>query len=157
MASSATLPPRASFELRERLVEDEIGRDHALRARSLQALGLAVELAGIRHEALEIGVGVLSGRDGVLLLEQARDLEEGAGVLRDHVGRVAPGPVRVQERDVAIRKLETLRSGLVGRAHDVDVDAGSLVERAGIDSLEARQALGDALRDAPAGRRPNGR
>ena len=104
------------------------GRDHALRRRGLQASGLAIELTGIGREAREVGFGVFAGRDRVLLLEQARDLEEGAGVLRDDVGRVAPGPVRVQERDIAVGKREALGCGLVRRAHDVEVDARGVVE-----------------------------
>ena len=89
----------------------------------------------------------------MLLLEQARDLEEGARVLRDDVGRIPPGPVLVEGRDVAIGKGEALDRGLVRRPHDVEIDARGLIECRRIHGLHAFKPGGHALRDGRLPRR----
>ena len=93
----ATLPPRASLIWASVLSSRKSGAMTPCAAAALQAPGLAVELAGVGLEPREVGIRVLLRRDGVLLVEQARDLEEGARVLRDDVGRVPPRPVLVEQ------------------------------------------------------------
>ena len=114
------------------LVEYEIRRDHALRCRRLESPRLAIDLAGIGLKSFEVGFGIFSRLQRVLLVEQARDLEEGAGVLRDNVGRVPPRPVLVEKRHVAVREVESLRRGLMRRAHDIKVDACRFVQVGGV-------------------------
>ena len=115
-------------DLGQRLVEQEIRRDDALRRRDIQSPGLAVELARIRFQPREVGLRILPRLHGVLLDHEARDLEESAGILRDDIGRVSPGPVLVEERHVAVREGEARGSGFMRRAHDIQVDARRLVQ-----------------------------
>ncbi len=119
------------------LVEYEIRRDHALRSRRLESPRLAIDLAGIGLKSLEVSFGIFSRLQRVLLVEQARDLEEGAGVLRDNVGRVPPRPVLVEKRNVAVREVESLGRGLMRRAHDIQVDSRRLVEAGGVDRAQS--------------------
>ena len=145
------------LDLRQRLVEQEIRRDHVLRGRGFQTSGFAVQLTGIRLEAREVRVRIRRRLDGVLLVQHARDFEERAGVLRDDVGRVAIRPARVEQRRIAVRESEPLGRELMRRAHDVHIDARCFAEARGVDGLQALQPLRDALRDRLSVRPPSGR
>ena len=88
----------------------------------------------------------------MLLVEQARNLEERARVLGDHVRRVAVRPVRIEQRDVAVRKGESLEREFVRRAHDVHVDARGGTQRAEVDGLQSIEPARGAFRDGPLAR-----
>ena len=72
--------------------------------RGLDASELAVQLLRVRLEACEIRFGVGSVLDAMLGVEETRDVEVGADVLNDCVGRVAPAA----DRDIAIGQCESL-------------------------------------------------
>ena len=55
----------------------------------------------------------------MLAVEEARDVEIGADVLDDDVGRVAPAA----DRDVAVRQREAFERRGIGTAHDLDAGA----------------------------------
>ena len=97
---------RRQAHLPQRLVDQE-GRRHEPRcARGLHPAKLAVELLGIGLQPREIGLGVGGVLDAMVAVEEARDVEIGADVLDDDVGRVAPAA----NRDVAVREREALRA-----------------------------------------------
>jgi hypothetical protein len=110
-------------------------------------LRFAVELRCVGFEARQVGVGILARVHRMLFVQQARYLEERAGVLCDHVRCVSPRPVRIQHRHIAVGECESFGCELVRRAHDVDIDACRIAQCGGIDRLHALQPLGDPLRD----------
>ncbi|KAJ8138686.1 hypothetical protein OY671_008101, partial [Metschnikowia pulcherrima] len=67
-----------SFESRQRLIEQEIGRDHSSRCRIAQAVRFGVERSGIGGEAREIGFGIRRIGDGMIRIEKLRHVKIGA-------------------------------------------------------------------------------
>ena len=59
----------------QRLVEEEVRRDHAHAARRLQPFGLPVQLASIGCHPRQIGVGIGRALDQVIAVEQLRRID----------------------------------------------------------------------------------
>ena len=76
-------------KLRQGLVEQERRQHDAARSVGNDPRGLAVEGCGISLEPGQIGVGIGCALDLVLAVEEVGDLDKRAGVLRNHIGRVA--------------------------------------------------------------------
>ena len=127
--------------LAKALVEQEIGRDDADAGIVVQPFGLAIERGGIPFHAGEIGLRVGGVLDLVVAVQRVRDLDEGAGILGDHVRRVAVGPVLVERGDVAEREGEAFERGFVGGPDHVEGDPRRGGERGGIDRAQAGEAL----------------
>ena len=91
-ARGLALLPRQRPELSQRLVEDEVGRDHAAGGVGLGAGGLVAQRLGEVGKAGEIGLTVSLGLDDVLGVEPVGNLLIGSGELAQHIGhRVVVG------------------------------------------------------------------
>ena len=88
-------------------------------ARRLHPAELAVELLRVGLQPREIRLGVGGVVDAMVAVQEARDVEIGADVLNDDVGRVAPAA----DRDVAVRQREAFERRGIGAAHDLDAGA----------------------------------
>ena len=121
--STSAPPSRALFDrqrhLRQRLVDQERRRHEPAAARRLHPAELAVELLRVRLQARQIRLGVGGVLDGMVAVEEARDVEIGADVLNHDVRRVAPAA----DGDVAVGQREAFERRGVGAAHDLDAGA----------------------------------
>src|SRR5690606_25408591 len=90
------------IELRNRLVDEERRRHEPAGPRGADAVEFAVERLRIGGHPLYPGLRIACSADLVLALEKARDVEVGADVLDDDVGRDAPAT----DGHVAVRKGE---------------------------------------------------
>ena len=110
---------RRQRHLRQRLVDQERRRHEPAGARRLHPTELAIELLRIGLQPREIRFGVGRVVDAMLAVQEARDVEIGADVLDDDVGRVAPAA----NRDVAVRQREAFKRRGIGAAHDLHAGA----------------------------------
>ncbi len=141
-SSASSRAGEADPDLPDRLVEQERRGDHALAAGRLQPRQLAVEVDGVALEAGEVGLGILSGLDRMLGVEEPRRIEIGADVLDHHVGRVAPAA----DGDVAVGQGEAVERDAVRGLHDFDGGArGVRLQAARVDRLGLGQ-VGAQLR-----------
>ena len=127
-----------------------------LRGSVLQTTGLAVYLTGVGFHPRQVGIRVFARGNRMLLVQHAGNFEEGAGVLRDHVRRVAPRPARVEQRDVTIGKREPFQRELVRGAHHVHVDTRGAAQSGRVDGLQVLEPLRDPLRDEASAPPPSG-
>ena len=124
------------LDLVQCLVEQEIGCDHFLRRGALQTASLSIELSRVGLEPCQVRVRILARLHRVLLVEHARDFQECARILRHDVRRIAPRPLRIEQRHIAVGKSKTFQRELVRGAHHVDIDSGRRTQLRGIDGFQ---------------------
>src|SRR5262249_49449628 len=97
--------------LRDRFINKESGRHKTCGARGLNASEFTIELLWIRLQPSDISLGVGGVLDGMIAVEESRDVEVCADVLNHDIWRVAPAAYRY----VAVEQRESF-NGLPIRA-----------------------------------------
>ena len=127
--------------LRQRLVEQEGGCDHADARVVAKPLRFAVQIGGIGLQPRQIGVGIGAILDFVVGIEEIGRFDEAAGILRHRIGAVAIGPVAVHHRHVAEGEGKAVRRQFMGRAHHFHIGAGRGRKRIELDRAQAGQPV----------------
>jgi hypothetical protein len=131
--------------LRERLVEEKRRRHQALAARSFETTTLTVQLLRIRLQPGQVSFGVGRVLDGMIGVEEPRDVEISADVLNHYVRRVAP----VADRDVAIGQPKPVESRLVCAPNHLDAGPHRVRETRHVERLCAIHVVPDLVGDLP--------
>ncbi len=155
---SATLPPAGHTELLERLVEQEVRRDHALRGADMQSARLAFDLSRIGFQSRQIRVGI---RRRFHRMAACRAGSEFPGKRRCFERpRKARSDTTSSDSGWRHRHKETRslrwRTHATVRITSTSIRVASLELRS-IDGLQPLQALRDPLGDRCAGPRPSDR
>ena len=89
------------LHLRDRQIQDKVGRDHALGGIGLEAIGVADQLVAERRQPREIRLRIGAGLDRMLGVEKVRSRLIRPRLLADHIGRRAiAGAAEVEPRDI---------------------------------------------------------
>ncbi len=128
---------RRHLHLGQGLVDQKHRRHQAGAAGRLHPGQLPVQLHGVRLQPRQIRLRVRGVLDRMVAVEESWDVEIRADVLDHDVGRVAP----TADRDVAIRKSETLGRDRVCAPNHFDARARGVRERRGVDRPDAAQVV----------------
>ena len=143
---STSVPPSRAFFADRRNCSSALsirkaGGTSPMAARGLHPAKLAVELLRVGLQPREIRLGISGVLDSMVAVEEARDVEIGADVLDDHIGRVAPAP----NRYIAVREREPCERRRIRASNDLETGARGMRKPGDVEGVGPLQVVRSCL------------
>jgi len=128
---------KGGTHLSDRLMDQELRRDHPLRCGGAQPLSFPRQHSGKLFQPGKIGLGIGGGLDRVVGIQKARHIEIRADILDHDIRRVAPRT----HRDVAIGQRKPVERRAIGAFDDGQAGARHRIGCAAGNRLNSRHLL----------------